>query len=136
MPTSSDARLPILFTMLAAATLSLAGCGAAEDDSTPSSTTNETEEASESPGFPDFFSTCTDATGDGSEGVDIAEASLHSDGSLVYAKTTFAEPLQPDDVRELGYLVSAFSEDGEIGYQFGTKFIDGNESANFVFDMG
>jgi len=126
-----------LALLVVAASFALSGCGAPEVDPEPAATTEEADPAiSEAADFPDFFSTCTDQAGDGAQGIDISEASLHSDGTLVYATATLAEPIQPSDVGEFGYLVSAFSEDGETGYQFGTKFLDGSEIANFVFDMG
>lgn len=34
------------------------------------------------------------------------------------------------------YSVTAWSADGNTGYQLGTKFQDGEEIANFVFDKG
>lgn len=86
-------------------------------------------------GFPEFFSTCGDATGDGSAGVDITEVTVQNDGELVSAAMKFADPLQPSDVDELSFLTTAYSADGSIGYQFGTKFIGGAEAANFVFDF-
>ncbi|MBU4214769.1 MAG: hypothetical protein KJ792_08950 [Actinobacteria bacterium] len=87
-------------------------------------------------GFPEFFSTCEDATGDGSGGVDITEVTVQNDGALVSAAMKLADPLQPSDVDELSFLTTAYSADGSIGYQFGTKFIGGAEAANFVFDFG
>ena len=86
-------------------------------------------------GFPKFYSTCTDDRGDGSSGVDIEDVSLSNDGSLVFASVTLSEPIDPADVNDLSFLTLARSADGESSYQFGTKFLDGAEIANFVFDM-
>ncbi|MFE5339890.1 hypothetical protein ACFQ80_06695 [Isoptericola sp. NPDC056578] len=86
-------------------------------------------------GFPEFYSTCTDDRGDGSNGVDIEEVSLSNDGSLVFASVTLSEPIEPADVNDLSFLTLARSADRESSYQFGTKFLDGAEIANFVFDM-
>jgi len=86
-------------------------------------------------GFPEFYSTCTDDRGDGSNGVDIEDVSLSNDGSLVFASVTLSEPIEPADVNDLSFLTLARSADGESSYQFGTKFLEGAEIANFVFDM-
>lgn len=82
-----------------------------------------------------FASACEDAAGDGDGGADIERVELRSDGQLVYLTFTMGDGVGPDDFDQVSFLATAFSSDGERGYQFGTQFIGGSETGNFVFDF-
>lgn len=78
-------------------------------------------------------STCDDVTGDSSGNVDLEQVKLISDGARMFL--TFDAV---NDVPETGtilYSATAWSEDGETGFQMGVKFEDGQEIANFVYNL-
>ncbi|GAB2903774.1 hypothetical protein GCM10027027_19450 [Neomicrococcus lactis] len=79
-------------------------------------------------------STCKDSTEDGAEGVDLKKARLLSNGSLLFVEYTLSGDLPVEGT--VLYSVTAWSTDGNTGYQLGTKFQGGKEIANFVFDKG
>lgn len=128
--------------MTAVALLALTGCASAGSTASPTSSTSAAPAASTlatptptaSAESKIVESTCKDSTKDGVEGVDLKKARLLSDGSLLFVEYTLADDL-PHDGTVL-YSVTAWSADGNTGYQLGTKFQDGEEIANFVFDMG
>jgi hypothetical protein len=79
-------------------------------------------------------SICKDATGDStSKTVDIDQVRLLSDGSLMFVVfTTVADVPKTGTVL---YSATAWSADGKTGYQIGSKFQNGKEIANFVFNL-
>ncbi|MDD1478675.1 hypothetical protein [Arthrobacter sp. H16F315] len=79
-------------------------------------------------------SICKDGAGDStSKAVDLDQVRLLSDGSLMFVVFTTG-----DDVPTTGtvlYSITAWSLDGKTGYQIGSKFQNGREIANFVFNL-
>jgi hypothetical protein len=129
-----------IWGILAVAALALTGCGTAADTkpaqatspgtSTALATTSATPSAKTKIGE----STCKDAAGDSkSKTVDLDQVRLLSDGSLMFLVfTTVADVPTTGTVL---YSVTAWSPDGKTGYQIGSKFQNGREIANFVYNL-
>lgn len=124
--------------LLAVAALALTSCGTAQEATTASTQTSPAS-ASASPTPTKAKakigeSICKDAAGDSSsKAVDLDQVRLLSDGSLMFVVFTTAA-----DVPKTGtvlYSVTAWSPDGKTGYQIGSKFQNGREIANFVYNL-
>ena len=128
----------IELALASVALLALSGCAStpASKSEEPTDATSTIEETIAAPALPEFDSTCDDTAGDGASGADIARVELSSDGSLVFLTYRLADNVQPQDFDRISFLTTAFSADGEQGYQFGSIFTGGFESSNFVFDFG
>lgn len=117
--------------ILTVAVLTLTGC--ASTQSGPSATTTSTTETSPASKAGIGESICKDKAGDStSKLVDLAQARLLSDGTLMSA--TFDTVENVPTTGTVLYSVRAWSADGSTEYQFGAKFQDGQEIANFVAD--
>lgn len=106
----------------------------ASSSTAPATSSSETPAAIASSKSKIVESVCEDSTKDGDDGVDLKKARLLSDGSLLFVEYTLSGDLPVDGT--VLYSVTAWSTDGNTGYQLGTKFQDGEEIANFVFDKG
>lgn len=128
-----------IWGILAIAALALTGCGAdtkpgqTQNSSAPSTalaTTSATPSAKAKIGE----SICKDPVGDSkSKTADLDQVRLLTDGSLMFVVFTTAA-----DVPTTGtvlYSVTAWSADGKTGYQIGSKFQNGKEIANFVYNL-
>jgi hypothetical protein len=76
--------------------------------------------------------TCTDKAGDGKEDNDLTGVTLKRDGDKLAVTVNTTHPI-PTSGSAL-FAVSAWSEDGETGYQLGVKYVDGQQIAHFVFN--
>lgn len=131
-----------IWGLTAVALLALTGCASPGSTAAPTSNSSmtpatgspETSTAAAAPKSKIVESTCKDSTKDGTDGVDLKKARLLSDGSLLFVEYTLSGDLPVDGT--VLYSVTAWSADGNTGYQLGTKFQDGEEIANFVFDKG
>lgn len=120
-------------SILAVSLLALTGCGAGATASpSPTATTaSATPTAASKASISE--SICKDDAGDSSKAVDLDQARLLSDGKLMYV--TFNTVANVPTTGTILYSVTAWSPDGKTGYQFGTKFQNGREIANFVFNI-
>ncbi|WP_461175241.1 hypothetical protein M1D93_20000 (plasmid) [Arthrobacter sp. Z1-9] len=66
--------------------------------------------------------------------MDLDQTRLLSDGRLMFV--SFNTVADTPTTGTVLYSVTAWSPDGRKGYQFGTKFQNGREIANFLFDLG
>jgi hypothetical protein len=129
-----------IWGILAVATVALTGCGNAADAKPAQSQTGQALSTATVTPTPTQSkakigeSICKDAPGDSkSKAVDLDQVRLLSDGSLMFVTFTTAA-----DVPKTGtvlYSVTAWSPDGKTGYQIGSKFQNGREIANFVFNL-
>ncbi|CAN5426402.1 hypothetical protein BH09ACT9_BH09ACT9_00890 [soil metagenome] len=87
-----------------------------------------------SPTFAEFDSTCTDASGDGGA-ADLTSVELHSDGKLLFVTYRVPPNVQAVQFSRITFTISAFSKFDQSGYQIGSTFTNGLESANYVFDL-
>lgn len=121
--------------ILAVAALALTSCGTASD-ATPAETQTSPASASTTPTAKAKIgeSICKDAAGDStSKAVDLDQVRLLNDGSLMFVEfTTIADVPTTGTVL---YSVTAWSPDGKTGYQVGSKFQNGREIANFVYNL-
>ncbi|MCO4276721.1 hypothetical protein NG701_20265 [Pseudarthrobacter sp. HLT3-5] len=124
----------ITWGILAVSVLALTGCATATSASpsasaktpAPSPTTTTKAEIGES--------ICKDEAADSTaKTVDIDQVRLLSDGKLMFM--TFNTVADVPTTGRVLYSVTAWSPDGKTGYQFGTKFQNGKETDNFVFNI-
>lgn len=129
-----------IWGILAVGLLSLTACGSTEaepaNEAAPITTSAATQAATPTKDAAEgeseiLESICEDARGDGE--TDLHSARLLSDGTLMFLTYELE-----DDVPSSGtvlYSVTAWNDAGDAGYQIGTKFQNGQEIANFVYDM-
>jgi hypothetical protein len=129
-----------IWGILAVAVLALTGCGTPADakpgqtqtSPAPSATTSATPTPSAKAKIGE--SICKDAVGDSkSKAMDIDQVRLLSDGTLMFMTLTTAANVPTTGT--VLYSVTAWSADGKTGYQIGSKFQNGREVANFVFNL-
>lgn len=124
-----------LWGILALPLLALTGCGA---DATASPSPTATKVAATPTATSEAAtgeSICKDEAEDSiSQAVDLDQTRLLSDGKLMFV--SFNTVAGVPATGTVLYSVTAWSSDGSKGYQFGTKFQNGREIANFVFDLG
>lgn len=124
--------------LLVGLSLGLTGCAGADAGSTetavPTSEPPETRAPVSEPAQSEIKeSICADDPGDStSTVVDLEEVRLLSDGKLMFL--TFITAADVPTTGTVLYSATAWSEDGNTGYQMGAKFQDGQEIANFVYD--
>lgn len=116
--------------LLTAASVVLVGCSGA-DTAASAPTNNPVTETTAKSVVGE--STCDDVTGDSSGNVDLEQVRLISDGTLMFL--TFDAVNDVPATGTILYSATVWSEDGENGYQMGVKFEDGQEIANFVYNL-
>ena len=119
--------------LLVAITLGITGCGgenaseAASQETAAQPSAVATEAAARE-------STCADVPGDSTSTlVDLEKVQLINDGKLMFLAFSTVADVPPTGT--VLYSATAWSEDGNTGYQMGAKFQDGQEIANFVYNM-
>ena len=123
----------------AVAALMLTGCGTPADVRPGPTQTSPAPSATSATPTPSAKakigeSTCKDAAGDAkSKTVDLDQVRLLSDGSLMFV--VFTTTANVPTTGTVPYSVTAWSADGKTGYQIGSKFQNGREIANFVFNL-
>lgn len=124
---------------LAVATLALTGCGGASAQPAASVATSAaaspspTQSATSAVASQIGESVCEDPAGDStSPAVDLERVRLLSDGKLMFV--TFSMVAAVPTSGTVLYSISAYSADGQKGYEIGAKFQNGKEIANFIFD--
>lgn len=124
-----------LWGILAILLLALTGCGAgAAASASPTAATTAVATPTATMAT-NGESICKDEAGDStSQSVDLDQTRLLSDGRLMFA--SFDTVANVPVTGTVLYSVTAWSPDGRKGYQFGTKFENGREIANFVLDLG
>ena len=124
--------------IFAVAVLALTGCASSSSTQPgpePSAATTPAVEPSTASKAVGGESVCNDKAGDSaSKVVDLAQARLQSDGTEM--STTFNTVANVPTTGTVLYAVRAWSSDGSKEYQFGVKFQDGKETANFVTEAG
>lgn len=125
----------ITWGILAVSVLALTGCATATGASSSASATTTTPSPSATPTKALIGeSVCKDEGADSTaKTVDIDQVRLLSDGELMFM--TFNTVATVPTTGTVLYSVTAWSPDGKTGYQFGAKFQNGKEIANFVFDI-
>ena len=120
--------------ILTLAVLVLTACASSTKSSPePPATTKPATETSAASKAETGESICKDKAGDStSKVVDLAQARLLSDGTLMFA--TFNTVANIPTTGTVLYSMRAWSADGSKEYRFGAKFQDGQEIANFVED--
>lgn len=122
---------------LAVAALALTNCGTAASDAMPAQSSGPpAAAASPTPTAKAKIgeSVCKDVAGDSaSKTVDLDQVRLLSDGSLMFV--TFTTAANVPTTGTVLYSVTAWSSDGKTGYQLGSKFQNGKEIANFVYNL-
>jgi hypothetical protein len=112
--------LPVV---MAAVALVAAGCGESSEQTAT--------QAEPKQGNTTATATCRDARGD-SKALDLTTTKLAGNASEMTATFTTTEPM-PSKGTTL-YSVTAWSQDGNTGYQFGVKYDDRQQVSHFVFD--
>lgn len=130
-----------IWGILAVAALALTSCGTPADaqpgqtqtgpaPSATSATPSPTPSAEANIGE----SICKDAAGDSkSTTVGIDQVRLLGDGTLMFV--VFTTEADIPTTGTVLYSVTAWSPDGKTGYQIGSKFENGQEIANFVYNL-
>ena len=122
--------------LLAVASLALTGCGGADAASSSTETKDQPSSAAPTKSAVPLTgeSICTDAVGDSaSTAIDLEEIRLISDGQLMFL--TFSAGADLPATGTVLFSATVWSDDGNTGYQMGTKFQNGQEIGNFVYDM-
>lgn len=115
--------------------LAVTGCRAATAADAKVSPSASATTATPSAAVASGESTCKDAAGDSkSKAVDIDQVRLRSDGKLMFV--VFNTVANVPTTGTVLYSVTAWSSDGKTGYEIGAKFRDGQEIANFVYNLG
>jgi hypothetical protein len=76
---------------------------------------------------------CQDARGDGTKAQDLTKVVLVSDGRELTITYMTSRPMPTNDT--VLYAITAWSADGNAGYQLGVKYLDGRQIAYFVADL-
>lgn len=120
--------------ILTVAVLALTGCASTTQSSPePSAMTTPATGTSAASKAGTGESICEDKAGDSTSNiVDLAQARLVSDGTLMFA--TFNTVADVPTTGTVLYAVRVWSADRSKEYQFGAKFRDGKEITNFVAD--
>ena len=130
-----------IWGILAVVALALTGCGTPADAKPRQTQTSPAPSATFASPTPTPSakakigeSICKDAAGDStSKNVDLDQVRLLSDGSLMCVVFTAAANVPTTGT--VLYSVTAWSAEGKTGYQIGSKFQNGREIANFVYNL-
>lgn len=125
-----DGCMKKVWGLLTTASFVLVGCSGA-DTATSVPADSPSSETTAKGGVGE--SICDDVIGDSSGIVDLEQVQLVSDGTLMFL--TFDAVSDVPTTGTALYSATAWSEDGETGYQIGVKFEDGQEIANFVYNL-
>lgn len=118
----------------AVAVLALTGCGSSTAASPAESVATTAPSPSTFPKATVDESICKDDAADStSTAVDIDQVRLLRDGKLMFM--TFNTAGNVPMAGTVLYSVTIWSADGKTAYQLGTKFREGKEIANFVFNI-
>ncbi len=117
-----------LLAVAAAVALAAGGCGG---ESSEPAASGGASDAGAKKANATATATCSDAMGDGKT-LDLTAAKLVGDASELTVTFKTAEPM-PSNGTVL-YSVTAWSQDGNAGYQLGVKYDGGQQVSHFVFD--